>query len=472
MKNNDGELALEKDLRQTMLFKESNVLLCVGPLLYRYFSKKHELNSLDKENRIIEFIPGLPEIQPSQAELTDFSLMTLGRFDKNHDLKGVNITKDGYALAVKEAREVFGKNPQLNIFGITDEKQAVEFINETQFKSESFITVNLSKFNTNREELFFHMRDSSCVTMLSMIEGFGLVGWEAIACEIPILLSENSGLFYLLEQNRLENLVTSVKLNNNVNDKELVKEKLKEIAFNKTNSKIDAIGLHELLKEKYTWDKVITDLMEKLTGIYPNNQNSQATNVKRVKISNSTAEDIIWEFYNGMRNHDFKKSWEFLSSSFKKRRWKDYDHFEKGFSNFVGIENLKVFESTYTYSTKEFHVIFDEQREVPNKPLIDDVKFHTYSQRNDLIKKLEELKGKLVNEFGCAPKQIEDLELAKFFNKGTEDYLMFELNLYDKIPRQKRKLRRIPRYFSILCAYQENSYKIDRILPIRYAERD
>jgi hypothetical protein len=35
--------------------------------------------------------------------------------------------------------------------------------------------------------------------MLSWHEGFGLVGWEAIAAEVPLVVSKRTGLYKLLD---------------------------------------------------------------------------------------------------------------------------------------------------------------------------------------------------------------------------------------------------------------------------------
>lgn len=256
-KNKSGNPALDKGLQQINLFKQSDLICCVGPLLFEHFKGKHELAKHNEEGRIIEFIPGLNIEEPSKAKPSSFSLLTLGRFFKEHDLKGVDLTANAFALAVKESRVTFGERPELNTLGIYDEVHAKDIIQETAQKADKFIVINPASYTLKRSELFSHILNSSCVTMLSMQEGFGLVGWEAISCQVPVFISQNSGLYKLLLKNRLDHLVTSIDLLNNKSDVGSVKEKLKDIAANLEKKRIDSEELLNKLREKYNWENII-----------------------------------------------------------------------------------------------------------------------------------------------------------------------------------------------------------------------
>ena len=55
-------------------------------------------------------------------------------------------------------------------------------------------------YTTDRQKLFEDLKKASLAIMPSWHEGFGLVGWEAIAAEVPLIVSKQSGLFKLLKE--------------------------------------------------------------------------------------------------------------------------------------------------------------------------------------------------------------------------------------------------------------------------------
>jgi len=269
-KNNDGAAATRKGNEQLKVYQQADLLLCVGPLLFNFFKGKHQLYELKQKGRIVEFVPGLLETMVSRANPDSFALTTMGRFEpENGDLKGMSLIVDSFALACKEARQLLGSNPMMTIFGLSNDatissKQSIDIINQSSRLSNNYIAINPSPYTTNRNALLDQVRNSSCVAMLSLQEGFGLVGWETIACEIPLLLSENTGLFKLLKQKRLENLAYFVSINRNESDKASVKEKIKEIAGDYKNARVNAASLLAELKKEYTWPNVITGLLQQL----------------------------------------------------------------------------------------------------------------------------------------------------------------------------------------------------------------
>ena len=55
-------------------------------------------------------------------------------------------------------------------------------------------------YDNDRQQLLTDLAGCSVAMMLSWHEGFGLTGFEAIAAEVPLIISENSGLYQLIHE--------------------------------------------------------------------------------------------------------------------------------------------------------------------------------------------------------------------------------------------------------------------------------
>ena len=55
-------------------------------------------------------------------------------------------------------------------------------------------------FTAQREPLFDQLGRANLALMLSWHEGFGLTGWEAIAAQVPLIVSRQSGLYRLVQE--------------------------------------------------------------------------------------------------------------------------------------------------------------------------------------------------------------------------------------------------------------------------------
>lgn len=120
--------------------------------------------------------------------------------------------------------------------------------------------------------LFRVLRDASVCLMLSIHEGFGLTGWEAVAAEVPLIVSENTGLYALLERSGGQALgcVHSIDIRGRVDppfysDKDVgeVTRALRAIANNQDTAKSNAQALRGLLSE-YTWEATARRLLNGL----------------------------------------------------------------------------------------------------------------------------------------------------------------------------------------------------------------
>jgi glycosyltransferase involved in cell wall biosynthesis len=203
-KHGVGALALEKHERQQKAFGAAEKLFAVGPLL------RDRLADMVLKNRseIHMLIPGLAEIEPAPVPAS-FNGITFGRLDPENDrIKQGRLAIAGFALACDKANtskgtpRILRQGPRLYVVGISEaggleEESLRELAREKANRTISLIPL---PFQDDRRRLFNVLRSASVAMMLSWHEGFGLTGWEAIAAEVPLIASRNSGLYRLLEE--------------------------------------------------------------------------------------------------------------------------------------------------------------------------------------------------------------------------------------------------------------------------------
>jgi hypothetical protein len=128
--------------------------------------------------------------------------------DRSSDaIKQGRLAVAAFGLAVKRARMGVATNvmkfPWLSIVGIEDqvlgdEEQEIKELVDRYAERE--VNVNPLPFDSDRQRLFRRIAEANVAMMLSLHEGFGLTGWEAIAAEVPLILGENTGLYQLIHE--------------------------------------------------------------------------------------------------------------------------------------------------------------------------------------------------------------------------------------------------------------------------------
>ena len=193
-----GQRAAEKEKDQKKLFMKAGRCFANGPLL------RAALNEF--VSHVVMLIPGFADVpvRPSQHRL---HAITFGRMDRESDrIKQGGLAVAGFASAVKQADKGFPEklkdSPQMRVIGIKepngDEERALEKL--AFEKAGRKINLIALTYDENRDELFDTLGRSNISMMLSWHEGFGLTGWEAIAGEVPLILSRQTGLWQLLKE--------------------------------------------------------------------------------------------------------------------------------------------------------------------------------------------------------------------------------------------------------------------------------
>jgi len=195
--------AQKKYTLQNQVFNDADKHFAVGPLL------RDRLNDLLSKEDAIMLIPGLHQNLTSKKQKS-FTAITFGRLDPENDkIKQGKLAVAAFAEAIKlthaeksRAIPCLRDNPRMILFGIDgsgseEEKSLKAFANK---RAGRVINLFPLPYTENRKELFEQLCKSSIALMLSWHEGFGLTGWEAISAEIPLIISDQSGLYKFIDE--------------------------------------------------------------------------------------------------------------------------------------------------------------------------------------------------------------------------------------------------------------------------------
>lgn len=253
---------------QTEVFSKADYVFAVGPKLYRSAVNRKN-NGTNLTTKIFEFLPGLAEIQPISVCNDMISGVTFGRIEEDNDIIKQTI------LAVRAFSKSCANNnhlgiPMLSLIGVSgDDKEIIEaslrINNIIKEETDKYTAINLIPYTSNRIELYKKLRSMSFSLMLSLSEGFGLAGLEAIAAGVPLILTKNSGLYEYLHREHLDLLVHAVDIRasnpidrtnhqRNQIDVETVSKEIDKIINNVQSNKKLALILREKISELLSWN--------------------------------------------------------------------------------------------------------------------------------------------------------------------------------------------------------------------------
>ncbi|MFT4926102.1 MAG: putative ATPase/glycosyltransferase involved in cell wall biosynthesis, partial [Phenylobacterium sp.] len=299
-------IANDKRNHQKSLFNDADILMAVGPLLRDALE-----DMVDGEVNMI--IPGLAAIEPKKKSPNSFSMFVSGRLSKDASkIKQGQLAVAAFADCYKQAKqqgqpEAILKRPKLLMRGVnfdltaqdSDHYSASEENLQKFAEGYADAVINLQPlpYTTDREQLFKDLKSASVAAMPSWHEGFGLVGWEAIAAGVPLILSKDSGVYELIAQNHSgfeQSHVWGVAIAGKTddpyfadNDLTNVSEAIKQIAQDpgKAREKAERLRL-ELLG--YTWDKCAKNAVgffDWNIAQHNNTSTSTSTHLKHIKVN-------------------------------------------------------------------------------------------------------------------------------------------------------------------------------------------
>ncbi|MBN9118370.1 MAG: hypothetical protein J0I06_04275 [Planctomycetes bacterium] len=265
----DGRTALQMEDTQRELLRRAAVVLAVGPLLRE--SAEHLVGGA-----VPMVVPGLAAITPVERRARNaFRGIAFGRLGGEDDpIKQGSLAVAGYGRYVKKAEELnLDRDHRFTMYGLppdryADEERAVKELMRQEAGRQ--IAVNATVYTDDRAKLYAALADSEVALMLSWHEGFGLVGWEAIAAEVPLVVSRRTGLYKLLTDDPDTlgaDCVTVVHVRGSHNgepdpaDIEDVSLALLRLSTNLPAALEKARKLRKHLAAKYTWESCAREVL-------------------------------------------------------------------------------------------------------------------------------------------------------------------------------------------------------------------
>ncbi|XP_019644604.1 PREDICTED: uncharacterized protein LOC109485438 [Branchiostoma belcheri] len=179
--------------------EKADIVFSVGHSIYKHF--QNSFRAIPEDNKPIHYL-FLPEPAKIFQELTvkyvESSVkvvLSIGGVNKVERLKG-------YDLTAKSLVRVAETNQEKFLWRICD-------TSEEEFQATMSIlqaSIDSGKLNPTilphctQEDICRHMQQAHLVLMPSRAEPFGLVGLEAMAAGVPVLISDQSGLATLVEE--------------------------------------------------------------------------------------------------------------------------------------------------------------------------------------------------------------------------------------------------------------------------------
>jgi glycosyltransferase involved in cell wall biosynthesis len=299
----DGRTAVQMDEDQKSVLLKAHYVIAVGPLL------KESAERLCQRN-IPMVVPGMAAIPPVMHRAADaFRAITFGRMGGEDDpIKQGSLAVAGYGRYVKRAEQVRAdRNHQFTMYGLpqaqyeAEEKALKELMRK---EADRQIPVNATVYTDDRRKLFEALADNEVALMLSWHEGFGLVGWEAIAAGVPLVVSKRTGLYKLLNSPDdpvgaacvsvvdVRGSDTGVPNDADVTE---VAAALLQIAVNWKDSYQKANTLRNHLARKYTWEGCARDALKAcafpLGGADPETATPQSATRAQEASAGCTAEE-------------------------------------------------------------------------------------------------------------------------------------------------------------------------------------
>jgi glycosyltransferase involved in cell wall biosynthesis len=193
-----GARTEERSWTELDLARSATRVVAVGPRLHQRLLR--DLSQLPDAPGLLRFDPGCDsQLRESRVPPPGAPrILLLGRLE-DAELKGLDIAARaiGYVAGLRGTDE-----PELEfrVRGAVagQAKRLRKAILE--WSGVPSLHVEVANFSVNAERLCHEMRLASLVLMPSRAEGFGLVGLEAIAAGVPVLVSHRSGLGQLLRE--------------------------------------------------------------------------------------------------------------------------------------------------------------------------------------------------------------------------------------------------------------------------------
>ncbi len=285
-----------------------------------------------KENlEVLEVFPGISNFVPIEKVSKRFNPVVFGRVEEdNQRVKQISLAIYAYAKAIANDKDygIIGPDSRLFVIGYKDDdikyiEQEVQRLNENASKiAHKLCNIVPLPYISSRKQLEEKIAEASVAMMLSFHEGFGLVGYEAIAAGVPVIVSKNTGLYQFLNQQGMAHYVYGVDIEGSFttdgyseNDLDVVSIALMTIRKDESYYKEQALELRNRLLsqcEKYSWDAVAQHFIDKVFYVFNKELKSikknfyQPQELKQLVVSEHDKGIVASYLKSNDRQHVFK----------------------------------------------------------------------------------------------------------------------------------------------------------------------
>ncbi|AUW43952.1 glycosyltransferase family 4 protein [Rhizobium leguminosarum] len=230
-------------------------------------------------------VPGFPEgFTKNSSDVDDLNIVVAGRFDEEQEaLKQVELAVEAVGLAVKTASRFIRplRSATMFVLGVDERRVSRASLEKlAKRKAGRNVTVIPMLFDSRPETIRKLLRSANLTIMPSFHEGFGLVGWEAIGSEVPLIIGKETGLFKFVESVLGTTGIHAVEFNGGASrsrDVQLVSDAIIEIAKDLQLARKDARDLRKRLKSERgcTWKQTAHDFLHSVSASVPNTERSR-----------------------------------------------------------------------------------------------------------------------------------------------------------------------------------------------------
>ncbi len=189
--------AEDRERLELDLSRGAAVVAAVGPRLAR--ETENLLAALDAPPPVVRLDPGLTAGGDPRQPPSGLHVLLLGRAE-DLELKGLDIAAAAMARLTHLDARPFASEPILVVRGAPAGEGAALRRRLLDIAGKPGLQIRVREHTADVERLTADLRRASLVLMPSRGEGFGLVGFEAIAAGVPVLISDRSGLGELLTE--------------------------------------------------------------------------------------------------------------------------------------------------------------------------------------------------------------------------------------------------------------------------------
>ena len=261
------ELGMYKSISQGEQLQKTEVKLCemadqivaMGPKLADAY--KRYLRCSKKEQNVFDLTPSIfsefLNVEQATEERRTFSVLVIGSGNSCEDF-----SLKGFDLAAQAVAELKDKSYKLKFVGAPRGKEDEIADKLLQHGIDRYQLI-VHSFSDSREILANLFCEVDLAIMPSKTEGFGVSALEALSASLPVLVTGNSGLGEALKEVPLGSqcVVDS-------EDPEDWAKKIKEVRQKKREVRLsESRLLRENYQEKYSWEKPIRCLVERMYSL-------------------------------------------------------------------------------------------------------------------------------------------------------------------------------------------------------------